>query len=35
VIEGLKAEAKENGGHLSVDHETCYKYKAYDGGEEL
>ena len=35
VVEGLRAEAKENDGHLSVDHDTCYKYKAYDGEEEL
>lgn len=35
ITEGLKAEAKENGGKLSIDHETCYKYKPYDGEEEI
>lgn len=35
AIKGLEAEAVENEGHLHVNTDTCYKYRAYDGTEEI
>lgn len=35
AIKGLEAEAAENEGHLHVNTDTCYKYRAYDGTEEI